>query len=157
MPLLLYLLMPSLVLCPPGRLDKVLYVPLPPPEGRASILVALTRRTPLAPGVELGAVGRSERCSGFSGADLAALVREACVIALKEEMAAQREAAQQQQGEGTVSEPQAPGLQVHMRHFEAALGRVSPSVSRKDARVYEALRRSLRGNTLAPTAAAAAR
>jgi ribosome biogenesis ATPase len=136
-------------------------VPLPPPEGRASILCALTRRTPLAPGVDVGAVGLSERCSGFSGADLAALVREAAVLALKEEMAAHRRSTapqQQQHQEGGVAAPgtQPPALQVYMRHFEAALGRVSPSVSRKDARVYEALRRSLRGNNLAPNAAPAA-
>ena len=72
----------------PGRLDKVLYVPLPPPEGRASILRALTRRTPLAPGVDLHAVGAAPALAGFSGADLAALVREACVLALKESIAA---------------------------------------------------------------------
>lgn len=35
----------------PGRLDKVLYVPLPPPDGRASILAAAARRSPLGHGV----------------------------------------------------------------------------------------------------------
>lgn len=35
----------------PGRLDKVLYVPLPPADGRASILTAAGRKTPMAPGV----------------------------------------------------------------------------------------------------------
>lgn len=35
----------------PGRLDKVLYVPLPPPDGRASILQAAGRKCPMAPGV----------------------------------------------------------------------------------------------------------
>ncbi len=67
----------------PGRLDKVLYVPLPPPGGRADILRALTRRTPLAPGVDLAGLGASARTAGFSGADLAALVREAAVASLK--------------------------------------------------------------------------
>lgn len=69
--------------CRPGRLDKVLYVPLPPPGGRAAILGALTRRTPLAPGVDLAAIGAGPRTAGFSGADLAALVREAAVASLK--------------------------------------------------------------------------
>ena len=32
----------------PGRLEKILYVPLPAPDGRCSILRALTRTTPLA-------------------------------------------------------------------------------------------------------------
>ena len=35
-------------------------------------------------------------------------------------------------------------LQVGQRHFEAAMRRVAPSVSRKDQRVYDQLRRSLR-------------
>lgn len=34
--------------------------------------------------------------------------------------------------------------QVHMRHFEAALGRVQPSVSAKDQRIYDTLRQKLR-------------
>lgn len=67
----------------PGRLDKILYVPLPPPEGRGAILQALTRQTPLAVDVDVAAVGASPHCHGFSGADLAALVREACICALK--------------------------------------------------------------------------
>jgi ribosome biogenesis ATPase len=70
-------------LCRPGRLDRLLYVPLPPPGGRAAILAALTRRTPLAPDVDLAALGAGPRTEGFSGADLAALVREAAVVSLK--------------------------------------------------------------------------
>ena len=72
--------------CRPGRLDKILYVPLPPPEGRGAILQALTRKTPLAVDVDVAAVGASPQCQGFSGADLAALVREACICALKVHM-----------------------------------------------------------------------
>ena len=48
-----------------------------------SIVKALTRRTPLAPGVDAAAIAGSERCAGFSGADMAALVREATICALK--------------------------------------------------------------------------
>ena len=33
--------------------------------------------------VDVAAVGASLHCHGFSGADLAALVREACICALK--------------------------------------------------------------------------
>ena len=117
----------------PGRLDKILYVPLPPTEGRLSILQALTRRVPLAAEVDLGLVGASPRLTGFSGADLAALVRDACVIALKEGMTAAAAAA-----------GGAPAPLVEMRHFELAMGRVQPSVSRKDNRMYEALRAKLR-------------
>ena len=67
----------------PGRLDKILYVPLPGPADRAAILSALTRRTPLAADVNIAAIGTADACAGYSGADLAALVREACILALK--------------------------------------------------------------------------
>ncbi|CAD7702876.1 unnamed protein product, partial [Ostreobium quekettii] len=67
----------------PGRLDKVVYIPLPTPTGRVSILRALMRRTPVASDVDIEAIGLDTRCTGFSGADLAALVREACIVALK--------------------------------------------------------------------------
>jgi ribosome biogenesis ATPase len=126
----------------PGRLDKILYVPLPPPEGRASILHALTRRTPLAPGVDLEAVGAAPALDGFSGADLAALVREACVLSLKESISAA-------QGGTGVLGGGAPGAApplVQPHHFAAAARRVQPSVSRKDQRMYDALRLRLRSS-----------
>ena len=34
--------------------------------------------------------------------------------------------------------------QVHMRHFQAAINRIQPSVSGEDQRVYDALRQKLR-------------
>lgn len=59
----------------PGRLDTLLYVPLPDPPGRASILRTLVRNTPLAADVDVSAIGESNQCEGFSGADLHSLVR----------------------------------------------------------------------------------
>ncbi len=47
----------------PGRLDKILYVPLPGPADRAAILAALTRRTPLAADVDIAAVGTADACT----------------------------------------------------------------------------------------------
>lgn len=86
----------------PGRLDKLLYVPLPDVGGRTSILRASTRRTPLHSDVNLSQargfcstapalltmvavqIAADSRTEGFSGADLASLVREAAVAALRE-------------------------------------------------------------------------
>eukprot|EP00873_Tetraselmis_striata_P015255 jgi/Tetstr1/435519/TSEL_024423.t1 len=115
----------------PGRLDKILYVPLPDAPGRASILSTLTRRTPLSPDVDCIAV--AEAAAGFSGADMAALVREACVRALKEMVASQN----------ATEDGGLPGL-VEARHFAAALRSTTPSVSPKDQRVYNALRSKLK-------------
>ncbi len=48
-----------------------------------AILRTQTMRTPLAPDVDLQSIGQSPRVQGFSGADLAALAREAAVLSLK--------------------------------------------------------------------------
>ncbi|EIE24941.1 AAA-domain-containing protein [Coccomyxa subellipsoidea C-169] len=130
----------------PGRLDKLLYVPLPAPEGRVAILQALTRATPLAADVDLRAVGLSPGTGGYSGADLAALVREAAVTSLKEALREVRKP--EEAAEGTAC--------VHMRHFEAAMRSVQPSVSAKDQRVYDTLRQKLRRSCLALDPAAVA-
>ena len=67
----------------PGRLDKILYVPLPDAAGRISILKTVSRKSPISAEVNFGKIAHDSRCNGLSGADLAALVREACVSALK--------------------------------------------------------------------------
>ena len=91
---------------------------------------ALTRKTPLAPDVDLAAIGSSTRLTGFSGADLAALIREACVASLRQSMVT---------GDGRMS-----AALVGMHHFELAMRQVQPSVSRKDQRMYDGLRLRLR-------------
>jgi ribosome biogenesis ATPase len=69
----------------PGRLEKLLYVPLPSPADRLQILRAVTKERPrMASEVSLQLVASDARCAGFSGADISALVREAAMAALKE-------------------------------------------------------------------------
>ena len=136
----------------PGRLDKLLYVPLPPPDGRAAILKTLTRKTPLAPDVDVGVIAASARCGGFSGADLASLTREACVAALRGNAAAFARADAEAASAPKTREREAPPL-VTSAHFEAAFARVQPSVSSADQRRYDELRRKLReerGSIAAP-------
>lgn len=70
----------------PGRLDKLLYVPLPSKDDRLSILKTVTKKLPLDKDVQLKLVSHSEHLDGFSGADLSALVREAQLSALKAAM-----------------------------------------------------------------------
>jgi ribosome biogenesis ATPase len=70
----------------PGRLDKLLYVPLPSKDDRHSILKTVTKKLPLKDDVQLRVISHSEHCEGFSGADLSSLVREAQLSALKQAM-----------------------------------------------------------------------
>ncbi|XP_002434443.4 nuclear valosin-containing protein-like [Ixodes scapularis] len=98
----------------PGRLDEVLYVGLPSPDERVEILKTLTRngsRPPLNASVSLEELGKDSRCDGFSGADLAALVRQAAVIALT----------------AFLKEGSDAKLLVGCEHFDAAFQKVTAS------------------------------
>ncbi|GIJ75656.1 transitional endoplasmic reticulum ATPase [Micromonospora phaseoli] len=70
----------------PGRLERLVYVPPPDTEARAEILRAAARNVPLAPDVDLAALGAE--LDGFSAADCAALVREAALAAMRESLTA---------------------------------------------------------------------
>ncbi|NWU96343.1 NVL protein, partial [Upupa epops] len=118
----------------PGRLDKTLYVGLPPPEDRLAILKTITKggtRPPLDTDVSLEEIAYSQHCDCYTGADLSALVREASVCALRQEMALQ--STQSKKGE----------IKISRKHIEEAFRKVKSSVSKKDQIMYEELRQSL--------------
>lgn len=107
-----------------GRLDKLLYVPLPTPGDRVSILEALSVNVKLAPDVNLRTIAESVRADGYSGADCAALLREAGLAVLKE----------------TVGDAEPASLAVTSRHFDYAFSHVVPSVSNRDQARYNRMR-----------------
>ena len=65
----------------PGRLEKMMYVPLPSSEDTLAIMKTITRKLPLDSDVNLEEINK--QIDGFSGADVAALVREAQLNSLK--------------------------------------------------------------------------
>jgi cell division protease FtsH len=67
----------------PGRFDRQVEIPLPNLRERTAILGVHTRSKHLGPDVDLEAVGRGT--PGFSGADLANLVNEAAIVAVRAE------------------------------------------------------------------------
>ena len=117
----------------PGRLDKALYVRLPSPEERAEILKTCGRKTPWHPEIDLVQISKDSRAEGFSGADLAALVREASLAAIRSLISAQHT------NDLNVLTLQGPPL-VTMDHVDFAFSRVQRSVSVADEKVYNSLR-----------------
>jgi cell division protease FtsH len=65
----------------PGRFDRQVVIPLPTQNERRAILQVHARGKPLGPDVELDVVARGT--PGFSGADLANLVNEAAIFAVR--------------------------------------------------------------------------
>lgn len=65
----------------PGRFDRQVYVNYPDIKGREAILRVHAKNKPLAPDVDLKTVAAST--PGFTGADLANLINEAALLAVK--------------------------------------------------------------------------
>uniref|UniRef100_UPI0035902F5C nuclear valosin-containing protein-like isoform X2 n=1 Tax=Myxine glutinosa TaxID=7769 RepID=UPI0035902F5C len=122
----------------PGRLDRTMYLGFPGPDERVAILKTLTKdgtKPPLLLDVDLQSLGQDIRTEGFTGADLAALVREAALAVLRQKLSF------------TIGVPADTTCDIFIgkQHFEEAFGKVKPSVSKQDRAHYNNLRLSLEG------------
>jgi hypothetical protein len=129
----------------PGRLDQLIYIPLPDEESRLSILRAALRKSPVAPDVDLPFL--SKNTHGFSGADLTEICQRAAKLAIRESIEAdirkarerrEREDADDAQMEEDDDEDEEDPVSVITReHFEEAMKYARRSVSDGDIRRYE--------------------
>ena len=65
----------------PGRLDQLIYIPLPDDPSRKSIFQAALRKSPVAPEVDIDLLVRFT--NGFSGADIVEICQRACKYAIR--------------------------------------------------------------------------
>ena len=130
----------------PGRLDHLLYLPMPDAIARAKIVRTLTREIKVAPGVDLVAIAESERMESFSGADLAAFVSECANVAATRVLKTYTAAVER--GED-VAEPNAPPT-IEPHDVVEALKRSRASLSQETLlfykRVHEDFRNSRRAS-----------
>jgi len=98
----------------PGRFDRILYVDVPDEKSRVSILKIHTKNMPLTKDVNINEIAK--KTNGFVGADIASLCKEAAMIALRENKNIK---------------------QVSKKHFDAALKKVAPSVTKELAKAYK--------------------
>ncbi|MEM3143413.1 MAG: CDC48 family AAA ATPase [Candidatus Nitrosotenuis sp.] len=102
----------------PGRLEPVLYVQQPDEKGRQEIINILTEKMPLASDVNLEEIAVSTQ--NYTGADLAALCREAGVHAMQNNAS-----------------------KVGSVDFSAALKKVRPSITKEVDQWYSAIRETI--------------
>ena len=116
---------------------------LPTPEDRVSILKAISSNIQFSPDVDLHKIGTSSKAEGYSGADCAALLREAGLAVLKESYEkdiSTNDRKKSEVGSETDSDKCSPGLCICPSHFDYAFAHVVPSVSRKDQARYHRMR-----------------
>jgi len=108
----------------PGRFDKILLVNTPTEDGRQQVLEVHTKKMPIGTEKKLFTASEktallndiAKKTEGYTGADLEAVVREAGMLALRESI---------------------DSKQVTKKHFEEALKKVKPSVSKSSIDAYK--------------------
>ncbi|KAH3901599.1 probable Ribosome biogenesis ATPase RIX7 [Saccharomycodes ludwigii] len=136
----------------PGRLDKTLFIELPNSEEKLDILKTLVscNGTPLAPDVILEDIVKNKRCNNFSGADLAALIRESSILALKRnffknnEIQSVKDNNLDKEFENlTTGDSDNEVILVTLKDFQNALNKIKPSVSDRDRLKYDRLNKKM--------------
>lgn len=130
----------------PGRLDQLIYIPLPDYKSRLSIFKANLRKSPVEEGVDLELLARATE--GFSGADITEVCQRAAKNAIRESVNAGIERARRISS-SEISE-EAPYVDpvpfIRKDHFEEAMSRARRSVSDKDIRQYETFRAKMKAD-----------
>ena len=125
----------------PGRLDQLIYIPLPDEISRLAILKANLKKSPVAENVDL--VYLSKMTHGFSGADLTEICQRAAKLAIRESIEADiRRNRERREAEGDdhkmeEDEEDDPVPEITKEHFEEAMKYARRSVSDQDIRRYE--------------------
>ncbi|MBI5872188.1 CDC48 family AAA ATPase [archaeon] len=98
----------------PGRFDRIVMTPVPDKKAREEIFKIHLNGMKLAKDVDIKRL--IEKTESYVGSDIDAICREAGMLALREDINAN---------------------EVKMKHFEAALKKVRPSVTFEDAKKYK--------------------
>lgn len=127
----------------PGRLDQLIYIPLPDDKSRIQILKANLRKSPVAKDVDLTYIARVTK--GFSGADLTEICQRACKLAIRECIEAEIRAERERRDNADVAmdDDDDPVPEICRKHFEEAMKFARRSVSDKDIRKYEMFAQTL--------------
>jgi len=119
----------------PGRLDQLIFIPMPDFDARVGVLKAVLRKTRLAEDISLGTI--AGLLDKHSGADITAVCQRAQQACVRECIAAARKTAE----EGTETEAGEPVIERH--HFEEGMYFARRSVSDLEIQKYIDLKAKL--------------
>jgi transitional endoplasmic reticulum ATPase len=141
----------------PGRLDQLIYIPMPDYESRLSILRATLRKSPVSKDVDLAYL--ASQTDKFTGADLTEICQTACKIAIREEIERdiERQRMQEEAGDDMEADDDEEEddlmPEILPRHFENAVREARRSVSDRDLAQYASFAQTLQQSRAAVTGA----
>jgi len=114
----------------PGRLDQLIYIPLPDYDSRVSIFKANLRKSPIAEDIDMDTLAGAT--DGFSGADITEICQRAAKNAIRDCITAQIER-QKRVEAGEMAQEEADALPdpvpfITRAHFEASMSKARRSV-----------------------------
>merc|ERR1711977_588010 len=127
----------------PGRLDQMIYIPLPDEPSRIGIINATLRKSPVDPAVDRDYIAKIT--NGFSGADITEICNRAAKIAVREAIAREVEIRNKEDPDHPDydeaferDEDYDPVPMITEAHFQEAMKYARRSVSDMEVRKYEA-------------------
>jgi transitional endoplasmic reticulum ATPase len=141
----------------PGRLDQLIYIPMPDFESRLSILRATLRKSPVSKDVDLSFL--ASQTDKFTGADLTEICQSACKLAIREEI--ERDIERQRIKQEAADDMDADDAdeeddlmpEILPRHFEVAVRQARRSVSDRDLAQYASFAQTLQQSRAAVSGA----
>jgi len=128
----------------PGRLDQLIYIPLPDEPSRISIINAVLRKSPVDPAVDREYIAKIT--NGFSGADITEICNRSAKIAVRESIAREVEMRNKEDPDHPDYDPSFerddgfdPVPMIAVKHFEESMKFARRSVSDMEIRKYEAI------------------
>lgn len=129
----------------PGRLDQLIYIPMPDYESRLSILRATLRKSPISKDVDLAYL--ASQTDKFTGADLTEICQSACKMAIREEIERdiERQRIKEEAGDEMEDDDEDEDTmpEILPKHFEAAVRNARRSVSDRDLAQYASFAQTL--------------
>ncbi|XP_050376415.1 cell division control protein 48 homolog E-like [Argentina anserina] len=127
----------------PGRLDQLIYIPLPDEASRLQIFKACLRKSPVSKDVDLAVLACHTH--GFSGADITEICQRACKYAIREniEKDIEKERRKAENPEAMEEDDIDEVPEIKAAHFEDSMKFARRSVSDADIRKYQAFAQTL--------------
>ncbi|KAM4096468.1 hypothetical protein ACJW30_08G107100 [Castanea mollissima] len=127
----------------PGRLDQLIYIPLPEEESRYQIFKSCLRKSPVSKDVDLRALVKCTQ--GFSGADITEICQRACKYAIREDIEKdiKKERRRSDNPKAIDKDETDEVTEIRAAHFEESMKFARRSVSDADICKYQVFAQTL--------------